>query len=146
MALPVMELELKRHWLTLVSTIGELFLNRVFECFILEDRYRPPPEPKVPGQTCIPIGRYRVLWTWSPRFQRKMLLVDGVPQFQGIRMHGGNRPEDTEGCLLTGRKLLLNEVLESQLALKALEAKVVPHLEAGGEAWLTVSLEPRSSP
>lgn len=140
----VMELELKRRWLTLVATIGELFVAGLFECFVCEDRYRPPPEAKVPGQTCIPIGRYRLLWTWSPRFSRMMLLVEDVPGFAGIRVHAGNTITDTEGCLLPGRKRLLNQVLESQLAVKALEAKVVPHLQAGGEAWLTVTLEPTS--
>ena len=44
-----MELTLKRTWLTPRSTIGELSVDGVFECFILEDRYRPPPEVKVPS-------------------------------------------------------------------------------------------------
>lgn len=137
-----MNLLLKRRWLTLETTIGELSIDGTPECLILEDRYRPPPEPKVPGKTCIPIGRYRVLWTWSQRFQRKMLLVDGVPGFQGIRVHGGNDAGDTEGCLLPGRVRAPNRVLESQLALSALEAKVVPRIEAGEEVWLTVELAP----
>lgn len=141
----MINLALKRKWLTLESTIGELFVDGHFECFVLEDRYRPPPEAKVKGATAIPVGRFRVLWTDSPRFGRKMLLVDRVPGFEGIRIHGGNDKNDTEGCLLPGRVRQPNRVLESVLALQALEKKLVPYIEAGGEVWIDISLEPATS-
>ena len=51
-----MKLDLIRRWLTEASTIGELYVDGVGECFVLEDRYRPPPEAKVPG------GRTRFGW------------------------------------------------------------------------------------
>lgn len=138
----VTELALKRRWLTTISTIGELTVDGAPECFILEDRYRPPPEPKVPRETCIPIGRYEVIWSLSPRFRRKTLRLVGVPGFIGILIHGGNDALDTEGCLLTGRTRGENYVGESQLALHALEAKVVPRIEAGEKCFITVTVEP----
>ncbi len=66
-----MELTLNRKWLTEVSTVGELLVDGRFECWTLEDRYRPPPAPKVPRETCIPSGRYQVIINNSVRFGRE---------------------------------------------------------------------------
>mgnify|MGYP007112206342 CR=1 FL=1 len=137
-----MKLELKRKWLTLQSTIGELYVDGALECFVLEDRYRPPPEPKVPRKTCIPIGRYEVECTHSPRFGRVLPLVKGVPGFVGIRIHPGNTAEDTEGCLLPGQTRAVDAVGRSVAAFQGLYAKL-REAEARNEAVeLVVSLEP----
>lgn len=119
-----MNLHLKRRWLTPRSTVGELYLDGVFECFVLEDRYRPPYEAKVYGQTAIPNGRYEVRITPSPRFKRDLPLVMNVPGFKGIRIHPGNVPEHTEGCLLPGRRRETDKVLESTAAFDDLFKKL----------------------
>ena len=100
-----MKLELVRVALLSQSTLGVLRVDGAFECFVLEDRYRAPGEPKVPGKTCIPCGTYPVAITHSPRFGVEMPLVMNVPNFQGIRIHPGNTADDTEGCLLPGRSV-----------------------------------------
>ncbi len=133
-----MDLKLVRFLFTPKSTTGQLTVAGVNECYILEDKYRTPDEPKVFGETAIPCGRYRVIKTWSPRFQRMVYLVDGVPGFSGVRIHVGNVPGDTEGCLLTGRKIGHDRVDESILALNALEAK----LDAATDPiYLTIELK-----
>lgn len=115
---------------TLKTTISDLFVDGVFECHICEDRYRPPGEPKVPGETCIPAGTYAVEITNSPRFSEiaghpvDLPLVKDVPGFAGIRIHTGNRDTDTEGCLLPGRKIGTDCVLESRLAFDPLFRKL----------------------
>jgi hypothetical protein len=136
-----MELDLKRMWLTDTSTIGELFIDGAFECFTLEDRYRPPPAPKVPRATAIPIGRYHVVITMSQRFGVEMPLLLAVPGFQGIRIHPGNTAADTEGCLLVGRQRDVNRVLESRAAYDVLFAKLALARNAGEKTMITVRLD-----
>lgn len=135
-----MILTLKRHWLTGASTIGELYVDGVRECLILEDRYRPPPEPKVYGATAIPCGRYEVLITYSPRFKRDLPLLVGIPGFMGVRIHPGNTIADTEGCLLPGRIRHGESVQESRLAFVELFAKL--QAAPAGPIWLTITVEP----
>lgn len=60
----------------------------------------------------IPSGTYKLLLTYSPSFSDKLPyskfpnkyvpLVDGVPNYTGIRLHVGNYPSDSKGCLLLG--------------------------------------------
>lgn len=113
---------LSRTILTPRSTIGILEIKGSFQCYVLEDVYRPPPAVKVPGATAIPCGTYAVRKTFSPRFKRDLYLVENVPGFSGIRFHAGNDPDDTEGCLLPGQAMGFDKVLRSRLALEALEA------------------------
>ena len=58
-----------------------------------------------PDVSCIPLGVYPVVWTYSPRFKRHMYLVSQVPGRSGIRLHTANWPHDLEGCIGPGRKL-----------------------------------------
>lgn len=131
-----MELLLKRTWLTPRSTIGNLSIDGVFECFVLEDRYRPPPEPKVPRETCIPNGRYEVVITQSPRFQRPLPLLLDVPNFKGVRIHPGNKAADTEGCLLPGLLSGADTVLQSKLAFDGLFLRL---RAATGPVFITIT-------
>ena len=94
-------------------TFGKLYVDDAYFCDVLEDTDRglradmPPSEIagiKVQGKTAIPYGTYRVTFEYSPRFHRDMLTVCDVQGFSGIRIHAGNTEEDTEGCLLLGKR------------------------------------------
>ena len=107
-----MILLLKRDVLIEDVTAGSLYIDGDHFCFTLEDPVREAvtpqgwvwrPEFKVPGKTAIPSGRYLVTVTFSNRFRRRMPLVMGVPDFTGIRLHGGSTVDHTEGCPLMGR-------------------------------------------
>jgi hypothetical protein len=143
-----MELELQRKVLSKHSTIGELYVldgaqRGKFECYILEDPMRevegePVEKWKVPGDTAIPVGRYRIVMTYSTRFQRILPLLMGVPGFDGIRIHPGNAPADTEGCLLTGQQMATDSVLLSRKAHIELVAKIGAALNLNQQVWITI--------
>lgn len=98
-------------------TIGELAIGAGFLCWTLEDALRPV---KIPGETCIPAGRYRVLMTRSTRFRRMMPLLLEVPEFTGVRIHGGNTAADTAGCILVGAERGEDSIYRCQPALDRL--------------------------
>lgn len=138
-----MDCRLDRFWLAPLDTIGALYLDGLFETFVLEDAVREPGV-KVPGQTAIPAGRYRLTVTPSSRFREDLPILMDVPDFTGVRIHAGNTRDDTEGCLLVGQVLTglapgpSFTVGNSRRALNAL----LPKLKAGiaaGAVWLTIT-------
>lgn len=139
-----MEITLKRRGFTPHATEGELWIDGRRDCFTLEDVYRHPRESKVPGKTAIPFGRYRVTVNHSPRFKRRMPLLLGVPGFEGIRIHSGNKPEDTEGCILVGEdqtSLTDAWIGQSRNAYNDLLPQIEKALQRE-EVWLTIVEEP----
>ena len=97
-------------------------------------------ELKVAKETAIPYGRYRVKRTWSPKFERTMMLVCDVPGFVGIRIHAGNSEKDTDGCVLVGldRNLDDRTVLRSKAACEWLDARVAECETRGEPVYLQV--------
>lgn len=132
-----MDLEVRRKTFTDKSTIGELFINGSFFCYTLEDvdrgliKTQPITEiaqKKLFGITAIPYGKYDLAMTFSNRFKQYMPQVLNVPCFEGIRIHSGNKAEDTEGCLLVGKTKAENFVGESRNAFNEL-MKVLKQVE-----------------
>lgn len=116
-----MKLELKRIHKTENSTIGELYVNGVFECYTLEDKER---EVKVQNETAIPKGTYKVIINRSNRFKIDLPLLLKVPNFEGVRIHSGNSNHDTEGCILVGKNRSTDFIGSSRVAFKNLFEKM----------------------
>lgn len=141
-----MELVLNRRQTRGDATPGDLFADGAQQCYTLEDVVRPDGE-KVYGKTAIPGGgrRYRLTLVDSPHFGPDTIHVNDVPNFENVHMHGGNRPEDTLGCILVGDCLITTAQGAriaggtSQPALKVLKAKVKAAIERGEEVWLTIN-------
>lgn len=93
-------------------TLGEISLNGVRIGYTLEDedRHLELDGKKVYGKTCIPRGTYRIVVDFSHRFQKPLPHILDVPQFTGIRIHGGNTAEDVLGCIAVGQIRTANGV------------------------------------
>ncbi len=116
-----MQLELIREKSSLKSTIGVLRVDGKFECYTLEDVVR---SAKIMHETAIPVGTYDVVINMSNRFKTLLPQILNVPGFEGIRIHPGNTDKDTDGCILVGQTRGQDFVGHSQLAFKALFAKM----------------------
>jgi hypothetical protein len=103
-------LELYRYSTRHDSTLGLLYFDGQFLCYVLEDG---PRKVKVRGETRIPKGEYRVklrtIGGHHERYARSyglnhhgMLQIINVPGFEFILIHVGNYVKDTAGCLLVG--------------------------------------------
>ena len=128
-----MELLLERTEKTKTYTAGRLYvvneLGKAYFCDTLEPSLHPTNHlhPKA-----IPAGRYDVAVTWSPKFKRWLPLLLKVPYRSGIRIHAGNNPEDSSGCILLGRALLPGHVYNSRSTLEKLMQRLKERPE--GEA------------
>ena len=116
-----MKITVKRMHRTDISTIGELYIDGVFECYTLEDIER---EVKIKSETAIPKGTYKVIINQSNRFKRLLPLLLNVPNFEGVRIHSGNTNHDTEGCILVGQTRSKNFIGQSRKAFDKLFKKM----------------------
>ena len=137
-----MELSLERKELFKDRTIGGLYINGTFSYYTLEDTDRKleSGSVKIPKLTAIPRGRYKLIIDFSNRYQRKMPHILNVPQFEGIRIHTGNYPGDTEGCILIGMEYDARNhtILKSKIAFDAF----FPQLEewlSKEDVWLEIT-------
>ena len=136
-----LELRLDREWFTNTCTIGSLYVDGEFECYILEDYDRlSKGQKKVPGETAIPMGTYEVQITYSPKFKEHLPLLKDVPGFKGIRIHAGNTDKDTSGCLLPGQVKYEKSVGRSRLAFNALFKKLEAAKEEGKKIYIKVGM------
>lgn len=132
-----MHLLLKNPIKTSISTISELYVDGKRECHVLEDAVRLQ---KQWGITAIPAGTFQIALTYSPRFKKVLPLLLNVPGYQGIRIHAGNKAEDTEGCLLPGNYYAAqpNWVSNSKLAFDKLFGKL---LAASKKERITLTIQ-----
>lgn len=105
-----MKLLLEREPSTSKFTRGKLYLlnpkiqtqdAKLFICHTLEDVQR---DVKIAHETAIPWGVYNVIVSMSNRFKKLLPLLIDVPNFEGVRMHGGNTELDSSGCILLGSR------------------------------------------
>jgi hypothetical protein len=134
-----MKLILKRTEFTEDSTIGEITIDGVHQCWTLEDKVRPDGV-KVYGETAIPYGSYKITIAAFRGDTSKMypLLLD-VPMFTGICIHGGNFAKDTLGCILVGTDKAKNCISGAKEALYPLRDKIKAALDKNEVVWIEVT-------
>lgn len=124
-----MEIRVKRIARKDGYTIGQMSLNNEYFCDTLEDTDRGLKSTmseeeilskKRKGITAIPTGEYDVILTFSPKFKRVLPLLLNVPGYQYIRVHHGNLPSSTDGCLLVGENKVKGQIINSRATLEKL--------------------------
>ena len=125
------------------ATISPLLVDGVWHSFVCEDVIREVPGVpvsswKIPGQSAIPAGTYNIVLTQSQRFHRVLPLLENVPGFAGVRLHPGNGPSDSSGCLLPGYDKFENSVGRSRLAFEELFEAMKQAIARGETVTITI--------
>jgi hypothetical protein len=122
-------------------TFGKLYIDSELICDVLEDTTRDTngdgklESPKVWGKTAIPCGTFEVTLIMSPHFKRLVPILSGVPGFSGIEIHPGNTVEDTNGCLLPGKRDEKNHVIKAGTSTPAFEKIMIKLQSSGQHTW-----------
>lgn len=141
------ELLLQRRFIKETYTIGKLSVDDVVFCDTLEDKVRDynadgdltdAGEQKIPGETAIPYGRYRVIVNYSPKFKRKLPRLREVPSFEGILIHGGVHAGHTSGCILVGENKLKGKLINSKYYVDILTSWIEMWQNDGIDTWITI--------
>lgn len=113
-------------------TIGKLFIDGYAFSDTLEDTVRAGD--KIPGQTAIPAGTYRLILSESKRFGRILPEILGVPGFTGVRIHAGNTAADSSGCVLIGKNSAPGMLTESRATL----SRLMGQLYGKRDMWIKI--------
>lgn len=122
-----MKLQLIRTRLLSDRTLGTLYAPGLV-LRTLEDQVRADPIPETPANeakvmhaTAIPDGEFQVIIDFSPKFKEETPHLLDVPGFTAIRIHPGNTPADSSGCILVGKYVGTdNAVKQSRVAFEEL--------------------------
>lgn len=148
-----LEIKLKRQEFSSTATMGVMSVNGLRIADTLEDTQRKLPETcpytpkgksckcpeKVYGETCIPPGRYKVIYRYSSKFGKEYPALEDVPHFLGIFIHAGANSGHTEGCILTGDRVSGREQLRNQFNVTNRVKKLVREaIKAGRNVWITI--------
>ena len=76
--------------------------------------------------------------TSALKFKEWLPYVQGVPDFEGIRIHAGNYPDDTQGCILVGENRLKGMVVNSRIWLHRLIKRIREAREKDESVWVTI--------
>lgn len=139
-----MQIRVTRFEFGTTYTIGKMYIDDVYKCYTLEDKYRevkgvPVGQWKVKGETAIPVGTYKVTYEWSPHFKGMRPRLHNVPGYDGVLIHTGNRDTDTEGCILVGSMWPgTNFVTGSKLAYDAVVPLIMGALDKNKDVIITI--------
>lgn len=128
-----MEINVKRLYRKSEYTIGKMYIDGVYFCDTVEDTDRGLTQnmknstieaKKVYGKTAIPMGRYKVILSYSNKFGKTLPLLKDVLGFSGVRIHSGNTAADSLGCIIVGENKIKGGVINSRVTMERLMTKL----------------------
>jgi len=123
-------------------TPGRMYVNGLHFGYTCEDEDRHLEtvgiKEKIHGRTAISRGTFPLEVTFSQRFQRELPYVAGVSGFEGVRIHGGNRAEDSLGCILLGQVRTATGIAQCANTVNRLIAMIKAAEDKRELSWLEV--------
>ncbi len=148
-----MEIRIDRAWKKKGYTISRVFVDgKRFSdgkkyCNALEDEDRGLTSDmsvdeilsrKKYGETAIPTGRYKVQISWSPKFKKDLPILLAVKGYTGVRIHSGNTPKDTLGCILIGENSQVGMITNSRYWTTLLCSHIKTALDNGEDVYIKI--------
>lgn len=137
--------------------ISKLYVNGEYFCDVLEDTDRGLKQSmsldeikriKIAGKTAIPTGKYSItIDVVSPKFSKykqyefckgKLPRLLNVPGYEGVLIHIGNTPADTDGCLLVGTNKIKGQVTNSTETFKRLYIEMIKADQKGEDITIEI--------
>lgn len=153
-----MKLHIDRKWKKDTYTIGILYIDGVRFSETLEDKDRGLRDDmnestiktiKVYGKTAIPTGTYNIIMSkstkfadrvWGKKYNGKVLEIQNVKGFSGVRIHPLNTAADSLGCIGVGKNTQKGMITQStNYYYKLLDTYIIPALTRGEQVKLTIS-------
>lgn len=152
-----MKILIERKWKKEDYTIGIMYINGVRFSETLEDKDRGLTSnmqegeitmKKIYGKTAIPTGDYEISMTystkfcsrpWGKKYNGKVIQINNVKGFSGVRIHPGNTASESLGCIFPGRNLEKGKVLQStNYYYKLVDTYILPALKKKEKVILTI--------
>jgi len=123
------------------TTLGLMFINKVFFAYTLEDTHN---DEKIPGGTRIPEGHYQLginnnLSPLTQRYRNRFewfsnhIEIKGIPNYDLVHIHIGNNHKDTKGCILIADGVNASQpekmILQSQKAYERFYKNIYPKID-----------------
>jgi len=150
MKLTVLRLDNQSSSTKPVSCRSLAYIDGVLECGIMED---PVREKKIAKITAIPAGVYEVKIRQDitpktidyreryPDWFDKHLHIQDVPGYSGIYIHIGNKPKNSDGCLLVNNIFYTNDPTkmgDSTNTFRKFYQKIVSAIESGDKVMIDI--------
>lgn len=127
MATPADTMVLNRSAYSDISTLGDIWIDSQWVCYTLE----PTCRKMTSGPIAVPQGKYELVMYESPKNKMRVPLLLKVPGRDSIEIHIGNKPADTEGCILPGLGKSQDWVSDSGKAFRLLISIIETKLAQG---------------
>jgi hypothetical protein len=147
-----MDFYLNRRYKGPLYTIGDIVFEKgVVLCNSLEPPVRElkdlngdgdfldPGEGKVPNQTAIEPGRYRVDIVYFPVVKRNVVRLNGIYGFSGVLIHAGKTVANTHACILPGINDVKGQVSDSKHWEIVITNLVEGYIDKGEEVYINVA-------
>lgn len=142
-----MEITIIRKYKKENYTVGTMLVNGEKFCDTLEDTDRGLRQDmslsqikklKRYGVTAIPYGTYRITVYFWPKYRRNYPMVNDVPGYTGVLIHGGATHQQTLGCPLIGENRERGKLTNCEKYVRKLTTMCEEAIKKGENVTLTI--------
>ena len=123
-----MELLVKRRFKAEGYTIGTMFVDGVRLCDTLEDKDRGLRQD-------MSLSQIKKL---KPKYRQKYPLLEEVPGYTGILIHGGKNASASLGCILLGENRIKGGLVNSAKYVRDLTTRIEIAERKGENVYITI--------